>query len=177
MNTRPQIKDLLVPLNGNNAARMIRLDTESGSFDFGTVETVGGNEIFTVVNPAQGCGPLPGYDPDTAEELPDLEELAALIQNPPVDLAGIQTAYDNATEKLLNDRAAGWGYVSMSRATTYAQSTNPVWAAEAAALIAHRDAVWLAGYAIAQDVIAGNRTVPTLAEYLAELPAAPVRPV
>lgn len=111
-----------------------------------------------------------------ANGTPSPENVEADIANPPVDLAAIQRAYDLATERLLNERAGSWGYESMARATTYAQSTNPQWAAEAAALIAHRDAVWLAAYAILADVLAGNRPVPALADYLAELPAMPARP-
>ncbi len=95
---------------------------------------------------------------------------------PTPDLAATQRAYDAATEALLDQRAASWGYRSMERAAGYAQSTNPQWAGEAGALIAHRDAVWLAGYAIASAVLAGERTVPVLADYLAELPAMPARP-
>jgi hypothetical protein len=112
------------------------------------------------------------------------EQIAAaalpLLAAPPdrPDRAAIaRKAYDDATEQLLCDRAGAWGYASMERAAGYAASTVPQFAAEAAALIAHRDAVWLAGFAILAAVEAGERPIPTLAAYLAELPAAPARPV
>lgn len=89
--------------------------------------------------------------------------------------AALQKRYDAATEALLNKRADAWGYFSLSRATTYAASTNPHWAAEAAALIAHRDEVWIAAFNILQAV-RGGAAIPLLADYLAALPAAPVRP-
>lgn len=118
-----------------------------------------------------------------AEDATD-EAIAAavlpLLDNPPdrPDRKAVaRKAYDEATEQLLNQRAGAWGYVSMSRATTYAASTVPRFAAEAAALIAHRDAVWLAAYAILEAVESDARPIPTLAAYLAELPAAPERPV
>jgi len=112
------------------------------------------------------------------------EEIAAavlpMLDSPPSrpDLKAVcRKTYDDATEQLLNDRAGAWGYASMARAATYAASTVPKFAAEAAALIAHRDAVWLAAYDILEAVENDERPIPTLEAYLAELPAAPERPV
>ncbi len=123
------------------------------------------------------------WAPAPAEDATD-EAIAAavlpLLANPPdrPDRKAVaRKTYDDATEQLLNERAGAWGYASMARATTYAQSTVPKFAAEAAALIAHRDEVWLAAFDILEAVETDQRPLPTLEEYLAELPAAPVRPV
>ena len=53
---------------------------------------------------------------------------------------------------------------------TYVNSTVAAWAAEAQAFIAWRDAVW--GYALVemQKALTGERSIPTIAELLAELP-------
>lgn len=54
---------------------------------------------------------------------------------------------------------------------SYAASTNPGWQAEALAFIAWRDAVWGYAYAELTKVLAGERERPTVAGFLAELPA------
>lgn len=53
---------------------------------------------------------------------------------------------------------------------SYVASTNVVWAAEAAAFVAWRDAVWAYAYAQLAAVAAEEREQPTVAELVGELP-------
>lgn len=62
------------------------------------------------------------------------------------------------------------GFDTVFTACTYIDDPNPQFAADAAALKAWRSAVWTACYAIQAAVLAGQRTAPTDAELLAELP-------
>lgn len=52
----------------------------------------------------------------------------------------------------------------------YANSTNPLWAAQSGAFIAWRDAVWEHAHAELDNVTAGVRATPTVADFVAELP-------
>ena len=76
--------------------------------------------------------------------------------------SAIQTHVDQAAvAKLYNDGNALAGYVN---------STVPQWSSEAQAFVAWRDAVWLYAYAELDKVQTGQRPVPTVDEFLAELP-------
>lgn len=87
-----------------------------------------------------------------------------------------QAALDAAVQRRLDAQAIAWGYASLDRAATYAASTVAKWRTEAQALIAWRDATWQAAYTVQQAVLANARPIPTEAQLMAELPAAPVRP-
>lgn len=52
----------------------------------------------------------------------------------------------------------------------YVASTNPIWAAEAQAFVAWRDAVWAYAFAELAKVQNGAREISTVEEFLAELP-------
>lgn len=62
-------------------------------------------------------------------------------------------------------------YDSAVSIATYVGSTNPAWAAEAAAFVAWRDAVWAYAYIELDRVMGGQRPQPTVSELIAELPA------
>ncbi|CAN7625337.1 hypothetical protein [Aminobacter sp. LjRoot7] len=79
--------------------------------------------------------------------------------------------YKAAIERLLDARAQDRRYDSAVSITTYVGSTNAAWAAEAAAFVAWRDSVWTYAYAELEKVTAGLRPQPTVADFLAELPA------
>lgn len=62
------------------------------------------------------------------------------------------------------------GYDNVVSCASYASSTNPAFAAEAAAAIAWRDAVWAYCYVELGKVVAGERAVPDLITFMGELP-------
>ena len=88
-----------------------------------------------------------------------------------------RVAFENAAQVALDGTAHAWGYDSIVSAASYAASTNRQFAAEAAALIAWRDAVWVAAYALQTRIAAGAQPLPeTAAAFLLLLPPAPKRP-
>lgn len=79
--------------------------------------------------------------------------------------------YAAKIQEHIDATARARGYADAVACASYASSTSPAWAAEAAALIAWRDAVWLYAYQELAKVQAGQRQAPTVAAFLAELPA------
>lgn len=70
----------------------------------------------------------------------------------------------------LDTVASGRGYDSLLSCTSYANSTVDRFAAEAAAAIRWRDAVWLEANRIMESVQAGELAVPDTQELIAMLP-------
>jgi len=80
--------------------------------------------------------------------------------------------YESAAQKNLDTVAKSWGYDSILSAVSYANSTNPQYKADAAAMIEWRDAYWAEAY----NIEAG--TLPASADaFVSLLPPAPARPV
>lgn len=71
---------------------------------------------------------------------------------------------------LLDHAARAKSYVSNIFLASYVNSTNPAWAAEASAFVAWRDAVWTHAYGELDKVMNGQRSQPTIAEFITELP-------
>jgi len=78
--------------------------------------------------------------------------------------------YKNAIVSVLDLKAQERHYDNAVSIATYLGSTNPPWAAEAAAFVAWRDAVWAFAYAELDKVMTGQRPQPTIEEFLGELP-------
>lgn len=79
--------------------------------------------------------------------------------------------YNIAAQAHLDAVAQSWGYDSMVSAVSYVNSTNAQYKAEAEALIAWRDAYWTEAYTIEAG------TLPATSDaFIAELPAAPIKP-
>ena len=98
--------------------------------------------------------------PDFAEPVKTLEQMAKELE------VGIQ-AHLNATAKAA-------GYDNIFTACTYADEPAVAkFQTEGAALRAWRSNVWAYCYTVLTAVQAKTRTVPTLAELIAELPTAP----
>ena len=93
------------------------------------------------------------------------EEIAAR-NAPPQD----QTVYTRAIQSLIDQTAASRQYADGVALASYATSTVPAWAAEAAAFIAWRDSVWAYAYAQFAAVQSSQRPQPHVGEFLAELP-------
>lgn len=80
--------------------------------------------------------------------------------------------YSSAMQGMLDAKAQERQYDSMLTAVSYLDDPNPAYAAEAAALKAHRSAVWTYALAALADVQAGVRTAPPIEDFLAEVAAA-----
>jgi hypothetical protein len=79
--------------------------------------------------------------------------------------------YEAAIQALIDATAREKNYADGVSLASYVASTVPAWAAEAAAFIGWRDAVWGYVYTQLAAVEAEERAQPTVAELLAELPA------
>lgn len=77
--------------------------------------------------------------------------------------------YRRAVQTHIDRTARQRRYDSAASCASYSASTNPVWAAEAAALIAWRDAVWAQIYA-AEAGYTPDTPPPSIAEVLGALP-------
>lgn len=84
--------------------------------------------------------------------------------------APTQQDYAAAIQAHVDATAQEKGYGSCVSLASYVASTNVVWAAEAAAFVAWRDAVWAYAYAQLAAVAAEERAQPTVAELVGELP-------
>jgi hypothetical protein len=90
----------------------------------------------------------------------------------PPTIADYQAAIDAHIEATALARNYGSASLSATLSiATYVASTNPVWAAEAAAFIAWRDEVWAHAYTELGKVEAGLREQPGLEAFIDELPA------
>lgn len=79
--------------------------------------------------------------------------------------------YKLAVVAHLDAKAQERRYDNAVSIATYTASTNPQWAAEAAAFVPWRDAVWTYAYAELDKVMNGQRLQPTVADLIGELPA------
>lgn len=78
--------------------------------------------------------------------------------------------YSDAVQDALDAFAQTRRYDGIMSACSYASSTDPIFAAEAAYCITLRDETWRQAYSIMDAVIAGTHPMPTVAELLSELP-------
>jgi hypothetical protein len=105
---------------------------------------------------------------------------AAWVQQAPSAQAlasALQRACEVATQQALDAHAQAWGYDSVFTAASYAASTVPRFKAEALALIAWRDAVWLYAGTTLAAVLAGTQAAPAdAAAFMATIPLPPARP-
>lgn len=103
----------------------------------------------------------------------------------PIDLSKIITADDKAAaaqavlieafraaiQSHIDAAARGRSYDSGNSLAGYVTSTNEAWATEAQAFVAWRDAVWTYAYSELDKVTNGQRPVPTVEDFIAEMPA------
>lgn len=78
--------------------------------------------------------------------------------------------FRRAIQWRIDATAQARSYDSGITCASYVGSTNPAWAAEAAAFVAWRDGVWTHAYAELAKVESGQREQPTIEVILAELP-------
>lgn len=111
------------------------------------------------------------YPPERVTRIASESDLSDVLRPYGLTLpAPTEADYAAAIQAHVDQVAASRGYHDGVHLASYATSTVPAWAAEAAAFVAWRDAVW--GYAYAQlaAVQAGGREQPTVAGLVAELP-------
>ncbi len=82
-----------------------------------------------------------------------------------------QADYSNAIQAHLDAKARERQYDGIQTAITYRDDPNPQFAAEGEALFAWRSAVWTYSTSELKKVMAGEREQPSVAEFIAELPA------
>lgn len=78
--------------------------------------------------------------------------------------------YQDAVQAMLDGKAREKNYDGILSLCSYVTSTNPTFAAEAAAGVAGRDAAWSTCYQALADVQNNLRPAPPVAEMLAEIP-------
>lgn len=78
--------------------------------------------------------------------------------------------YEQAIQKFMDEQAQAAGYDDLISACSYAAAANP-YQAESQGFLVWRGAVWDYAFTELQKVQTGTRTQPTIAEFIAELPA------
>ena len=84
--------------------------------------------------------------------------------------ARLLEAFRQAVQAHVDATAQARDYDDGNSIAGYVASTNPAWAAEAQTFVAWRDAVWTYAFAELEKVQTGQREIPTVEEFLAELP-------
>ena len=101
------------------------------------------------------------------EEVPDNHPDVVAFFAPKQTVATTEAA----VQKYLDDAAKAKGYDGILSACSYAASANLKFGAEGRAFVVWRDAVWAYCYQAMNDVQAARRSVPTIDQLIAELPA------
>lgn len=109
---------------------------------------------MTVINAETG----EQYEVETGEPEPAPEPLTA-------------ADYTAAIDAHVEGTARGKGYNGAAHMAGYVSSSVPIWAAEAAAFVAWRDAVWLAAFEVLEKVKAGVISPPSIDDLVSGLPA------
>lgn len=102
---------------------------------------------------------------------PDPTTIITAEQKAAVALASLQDAYTAAIKAHLDATANHGQYDGIQTAITYRDDPNPRYAAEGLALFNWRSAVWTYATAELDRVTTGQREIPTVEEFIAELPA------
>jgi hypothetical protein len=97
------------------------------------------------------------------------EEEIETITNPPKTLEQATAIFEGKVQEHLDDEARLLGYDNILSACSYAAAPNP-FQNEAITFVTWRGAVWEYCYAELAKVVAGTRTMPTVAEIISELP-------
>lgn len=97
-------------------------------------------------------------------------EMVLVDWTPPEPAPPAVVDYQNAIQGLVDEAARSKQFNDGVTLASYKDSTNPLWAAQATAFIAWRDQVWAYSYTELEKVQAGERSQPSVAGFLAELP-------
>ena len=96
--------------------------------------------------------------------------VAELPPPPPPTPEQTQKQLTNAVQRHLDTTAQERGYDGIMSLCTYATSHNPKFVAEGQAGVIWRDAVWAACYGLLDEVMSGQREIPTAEELIVLLP-------
>lgn len=139
------IQGIIVDEDSLSAQKNIEAQLKAMNVPF-TVKSVNLEQVF-------------GYDDKPVEV-----ELAPQTQEQ------IVKGFVEAVQNFMDSKAQELNYDSIFTAITYENDTNVKFAKEAEAFKVWRSQVWTICYAVLDDVLAGNRTIPTKEELIAELP-------
>jgi hypothetical protein len=106
-----------------------------------------------------------------AKDLPGYQTRAEREAPVPPTPEQIKRSLINAIQSYLDTEAQAHFYDGILSLCSYATSTNTKFGPEGQAGVVWRDACWATGYAIMAEVEAQTRTIPTIEELLAEMPA------
>lgn len=98
------------------------------------------------------------------------EDFTTAEQKAEQQRAALQGQFSSTIQSHLDATASQRRYDSIHTAISYRDDPNPKFAAEAAALFAWRSAVWTYATDELDKVVTGERAIPTVEEFLAELP-------
>jgi hypothetical protein len=87
-----------------------------------------------------------------------------------------QLALTAAIQAYVDAPAQAWGYDDARSAVSYVGDPFPAFNAEGVAILNFRSECWAMARVVQQEVMAGERAMPTVAEMLALLPEVPERP-
>lgn len=98
-------------------------------------------------------------------------EVIETTSEPPEDPPATKADYRRAVQAHIDAVAAERGYDSGQTCATYVADPHAQWAAEGAAFVAWRSAVWQSTLSRMAAVLAGDEPAPDIADLLADLPA------
>lgn len=98
------------------------------------------------------------------------EEIEADFFSLFVDAPGVQAALTKAVQDYMDATVQARGYDGIAIACTYATSTDETFAHEGQCCVHWRDKVWRYCYNALDEVLAGERDIPTAEELISELP-------
>lgn len=139
------IQGIIVDEDSLSAQKNIEAQLKAMNVPF-TVKSVNLEQVF-------------GYDDKPVE-----------VETAPKTQEQIIKSFVTVVQDFMDSKAQELNYDSIFTAITYENDTNIKFAKEAEAFKAWRSKVWTICYAVLDDVLVGNRTMPTKEELIAELP-------
>jgi hypothetical protein len=101
---------------------------------------------------------------------PDPSKIITAQQKAELALAALEAQFSGVIQSHMDDTARSRRYDGIHAAISYRDDPNPQYAAEAQALFLWRSAVWTYSYAELDKVKTGLRGIPSLEDFIAELP-------
>lgn len=102
---------------------------------------------------------------------PDPATIITAAQKAEAARAATVSTFQAAIQAHVDATAKARNYSDGNSLAGYVNSTVVKWSAEAVAFVAWRDAVWVYSYAELDKALGGQRPIPTVEDFIAELPA------